>query len=183
MMESAREGYSVLTVRYGRKLPEVRGLYRRRLRSLRRFRPEAVVIHLGHNDIVLHSRYNQNPLFSTVVLHQVREMVEEVSSDFPGARIYVSSILQRVAGGGVRADEIDRYNRMARRFGEMVRSFGNKPESLFKGIVNRALWGRIARWEVLPRNHHEDGLHLNSEGKEILVRGWLRAIDIAVRNQ
>ena len=142
-----------------------------------------MVIHLGHNDIVLNSRYNQNPLFSTVVLHQVREMVEEVSSDFPRARIYVSSILPRVAGGGVGADEIDRYNRMARRFGEMVRSFGNKPESLFKGIVNRALWGRIARWEVLPGNHHEDGLHLNNVGKEILVRGWLRAIDIAVRNQ
>ena len=140
---------------------------------LQRFRPEVVVLHLGHNDLVAHTSYNPKPLFITAVVHQVMEFVVEIKSTLPQSRILVSSILPRVVSSDFSDEKTVKYNRLARRFGEMIRSAGNKPGSSFIGTVNRGFWGRIARCEVLPDNHLLDGLHLNDTGKALLVRGWV----------
>jgi hypothetical protein len=178
-IERMDESLSVLNIRLGRKLPAVRGVYRRKMRSVQEFSPEAVFIHLGHNDLVPHAWHNPSPLFITAVVHQIREFVAEVASDLPDTLLFVSSILPRVVGDNFGVDKVGSYNRLARRFGEMVRSFGNQPGSNFIGIVNRSLWGRIARSETLAGNHHTYGLHLNAEGKKLLVKGWIKALDAA----
>jgi lysophospholipase L1-like esterase len=176
-MERIDTSLSVLNIRLGQRLSAIRGLYRRKLRSVQDYSPQAVIIHLGHNDLVPHAKHNPSPLFITSVIHQIREFVEEIASNLPDTIIFVSSILPRVVGEHFGIAKVGSYNRLARRFGEMVRSFGNKPGSNFYGIVNRSLWGRIARSEVLPGNHHHsDGLHLNAEGKNLLVRGWIKAL-------
>jgi hypothetical protein len=130
-------------------------------------------MHLGHNDLVAHTTHNPRPLFITAVMHQVMEFVAEIRVTLPHSRILVSSILPRVVGGSFDVEKTAKYNRLARRFGEMVRSAGNKPGAGFNGIVNRGFWGRIAHCEVLPNNHVEDGLHLSEAGKTLLIQGWI----------
>jgi lysophospholipase L1-like esterase len=159
--------------RIGRKLSAIRGLYRRRLRVLQRFQPDVVVMHLGHNDLVAHTSYNPRPLFITAVMHQIMEFVTEITVTLPHTRIIVSSVLPRVNSSEFDAEKTVKYNRIARRFGEMVRSAGNKPDANFIGTINRGFWGRIARCEVLPNNHLSDGLHLSENGKALLIRGWV----------
>ena len=183
-MERCDTRLSVLNIRVGAKLSSIRGVYRRKLGSIRDFLPEIVIFHFGHNDLVPHARHNPNPLFITAVVHQIQEFVTEVSNHLPEARIFVSSILPRMPATRFNIDKSASYNRLARRFGEIIRGLGNKTGSLFAGIVNRSLWGRIARSEPLAGNfHHSDGLHLNSAGKGLLVRGWLRALGLPEDNQ
>ena len=181
-MERMDRRLSVLNIRLGQRLSAIRGVYRRKLTSVQDYDPDVVILHMGHNDLVPHAKYNPNPLFMTSVIHQIREFVEEIISKLPRTTILVSSILPRVLGDHFGSVKVGCYNRLARRFGEMIRSFGNKKESKFHGVVNRGMWGRIARSEVLPGNHyHSDGLHLNAEGKKLLVQGWIRAIDAAFK--
>ena len=168
-----RPDFIIVTVRVGRKLSAIRGLYRRRLRALQRFQPDIVVMHLGHNDLVAHTSYNPRPLFITAVMHQIMEFVSEIRVTLPRTRIIVSSVLPRVESCEFNAEKTVKYNRIARRFGEMVRSAGNKPGANFVGTINRGFWGRIARCEVLPNNHLTDGLHLSESGKALLIRGWI----------
>jgi lysophospholipase L1-like esterase len=183
-MEHYDTRLSVLNIRVVAKLSSVRGMYRRKLESIRDFLPDIMIFHLGHNDLVPHARHNPNPLFITAVVHQIQEFVIEVSTNLPDARIFVSSILPRVPANGFSINKAAGYNRLARRFGEIIRGLGNKTGSMFMGIVNRSLWGRIARSEPLAGSfHHSDGLHLNPEGKKLLVRGWLRALGLTVVSQ
>jgi lysophospholipase L1-like esterase len=176
-MEAMDRGVRVMTVRKGRKIPAIRGLYRSKLRSIRRFGPEVVYIHVGHNDLVPHTLLNPRPLFITSILHQVRELVQEVSETLPGVYIVVSSILPRVSGDEFAPDAVGRYNRLAKRFGEMVRSASRGTGAFFLSMVNRTMWGRIARYEPLSGFHKDDGLHLNREGRMRLVRGWLKLLN------
>jgi lysophospholipase L1-like esterase len=180
-MESIDSGIRVMTVRKGRKIPSIRGLYRDKLRSIRRFRPDVVYIHVGHNDLVPHTLLNPRPLFITSILHQVRELVQEVSVTLPGVYIVVSSILPRVSGDGFSSAAVGRYNRLAKRFGEMVRSASRGPGAFFLSTVNRTMWGRIARYEPLTGYHKDDGLHLNAAGRRRLAFGWLKLLN-AIRD-
>jgi lysophospholipase L1-like esterase len=176
-MEAIDNGMHVMTVRKGRKIPSIRGLYRDKISSIRRFRPEVVLIHVGHNDLVPHTLFNPRPLFITSILHQVRELVQEVSATLPGVYIVVSSILPRVTGDGFGSEAVGRYNRLAKRFGEMVRSASRNAGAFFLSTVNRIMWGRIARNEPLHGFHKSDGLHLNAEGRRRLAHGWIRLLN------
>jgi lysophospholipase L1-like esterase len=182
VLEDMDHGLSVMTIWKGRKIPAIRGLYRDKLRSIRRFAPVVVFIHVGHNDLVPHSLHNIRSLFSTVVLHQVQELVQEVTETIPGVYIIVSSLLPQVIGDGFQSEDVAKYNRLAKRFGEMVRSASRVPGStFFLSIVNRTLWGRIARCEPLLGNHKDDGLHLDAGGRRKMALGWLRLLN-AVRD-
>jgi lysophospholipase L1-like esterase len=176
-METLEHGLRVMTIRKGRKIPAIRGMYRDKLRSIRRFHPEVVYIHVGHNDLVPHTLLNPRPLFITSILHQVRELVQEVAATLPGVYIVVSSILPRVTGGEFSSEAVGRYNRLAKRFGEMVRSASRGAGAFFLSIVNRIMWGRIARYEPLSGFHKRDGLHLNREGRKRMVRGWMSLLN------
>ena len=170
-----------MTLRKGRKIPAIRGLYREKLRSVRRFAPEVVYIHEGHNDLVPHTLHNTRPLFSTSVLHQIRELVQEVSETLPDVYIIVSSILPRVDESTSGISRVEAYNRMAKRFGEMIRSASRGPGAFFLCTVNRTMWGRIARCEPLDGYHKDDGLHLNPSGRRRLVIGWIKLLN-AIRD-
>jgi hypothetical protein len=132
---------------------------------------------LGDNNLVPHTLLNPRPLFITSILHQVRELVQEVAATLPGVYIVVSSILPRVSGGEFSSEAVGRYNRLAKRFGEMVRSASRGTGAFFLSIINRTMWGRIARYEPLTGFHKRDGLHLNREGHRRLVRGWLKLLN------
>jgi hypothetical protein len=110
----------------GQKLPSVRGYYRSELRRIQRRIPDVVLIHLGHNDLMLHNKHNPDPLFITVVFHQILEFVAEIEHDLPRCKILVSSLLPRVPGDILGIYGTGQYNRMAYRFYKMLRSLGNQ---------------------------------------------------------
>jgi lysophospholipase L1-like esterase len=176
ILERKNDGWSVLTLRLGQKVSSIRGLYRRKLPTIRRFRPDGVIFLVGHNDLVMHPVHNLSPRFITAVFHTVLEFIVEIAANFPMVRILASSLLPRVVADRFGEVETGGYNRIARRFGERLRSAGNQRGAVFSATVNRRLWGRIARWEVLPGNHMIDGLHLNSAGREIMATGWMEAL-------
>jgi lysophospholipase L1-like esterase len=177
VIEEKREGWEVRTLRVGRKLDVVLRLYRNKLRGIRGFRPDAVVMHLGHNDLVKHPIHNLDPDFITMILDKVYRFANEVARNFPASRIIVSSLFPRVESARYGEVLVGRYNKMARRFGERLRSRGNQTISSFGVIINRRLWGRIARWEVRPGNHKDDGLHMNAVGRGVVADGWIEALE------
>jgi lysophospholipase L1-like esterase len=176
VLERKKTNWNVLTLSLGRKIPAIRRLYQSKLRAIRRFRPDIVVMHLGHNDLVLHHLHNMDPNFITTVLADLYAFAGRVASDLPRSRIYLSSMFPRVEAEWFDESMVGKYNRMARRFGERLRSQSNQIGSVFHAIINRKLWGRIARWETLPGNHKIDGLHLCREGRDVVGDGWIKAI-------
>ena len=175
-LEAKNDGWNVVTLRVGRKLHVVLRLYRGKLRGIRRFRPDAVIMHLGHNDLVLHPIHNLDPDFITAILDKVYRFANEVARDLPASRIFVSSLFPRVESVRYNETLVGRYNKMARRFGERLRSRSNQTISSFRAIINRSLWGRIARWEVRSGNHKDDGLHMNTVGRGVVADGWIVAL-------
>ena len=73
MLEELDGDLNVRTIRVGQKLPSIRGLFRRKLAAVIDYNPAVVFMHLGHNDLVQHAFHNKQPLFSTAVLHQIKE--------------------------------------------------------------------------------------------------------------
>jgi lysophospholipase L1-like esterase len=176
VLERRKPGWSVLTLRLGGKIGAIRRLYQSKLRGIRSYRPDVILMHLGHNDFVLHEVHNRDPRFITTVLDNIYAFAGRIVVDFPRSTIYISSMLPRVSADRFNDTKVDSYNQMARRFGERLRSRSNQAGSVFGAIINRGMWGRIARWETLPGNHKLDGLHLNGEGREIVGCGWIKAI-------
>ena len=155
------------------KISEIRGQYREELMELVNFKPDIIVMHMGHNDLVAHRTHNTQPLFITAVFHLLMELKDEVHYNFPGASIFVSSILPRMPDDyAFDADRTWRYNRMARRFGQMVCSGGKRENSFYQSLPNRDLWGRITQLEAYSMRFDAGGLHLSPFGKIALVSGW-----------
>jgi lysophospholipase L1-like esterase len=177
LIEEKKRGWEVRTLRVGRKLDVVLRLFRNKLRGIRGYRPDAVVMHLGHNDLVKHPIYNLDPDFITLTLDKLYRFANEVARSVPGSKVIVSSLFPRVESTRYGAVFVERYNKMARRFGERLRSRGNQTISSFGVTINRRLWGRIARWEVRAGNHNVDGLHLSAVGRGVVADGWIEAIE------
>ena len=164
----------------GQKLPSVRGYYRSELRRIQRRIPDVVLIHLGHNDLMIHNKHNPDPLFITVVFHQILEFVAEIEHDLPRCKILVSTLLPRVPGDILGIFGTGQYNRMAYRFYKMLRSQENQEGANLTFISNRARWGRINNSEPLRGYHLADGLHLNDAGHKVLATGWMRGMSAVV---
>ena len=176
VLERKKPGWSVLTLRLGGKIGAICRLYQSKMRGIRSFRPDVILMHLGHNDLVMHEVHNRDPRFITTVLDNIFAFAGRIAGDFPQSAVHLSCMLPRVSADRFNDKKVDSYNRMARRFGERLRSRSNQAGSVFGAIINRGMWGRIARWETLSGNHKLDGLHLNSEGREIVASGWIKAI-------
>ena len=164
---------TVRTVMVPGKISEIRGQYREELQELVLFNPEVIVLHMGHNDLVAHWSHNTQPLFITAVFHMLMELKDEVHFNFPEATIFVSSTLPRVPDDySFDGDRALRYNRIARRFGQMVCSGSKRIPSYYHNLQNRGLWGRITQLAPNLMRFDAGGLHLSAFGKIALVSGW-----------
>ena len=76
----------------GRSIEIIRGDFRRQLAEIVAFRPDHVLVHAGHNNMVQHNVFNRNPLFITAVVHMLLELVVEVRATFPVAKIFISTL-------------------------------------------------------------------------------------------
>jgi lysophospholipase L1-like esterase len=175
------ENIEVYTVVLGRGTSAIRGLYRDRLEEIVYFDPSVVLIHCGHNDISRHILHNTNPLFITAAFHLVMELALEVQANFPTATLVISSLLPRKAGNFYTVTDSLKYNKIAKRFGQMVNceaGLHNATSPEFRPSLNRNLWGRISRAEAKEALLDFGGLHLNSKGKVVLVNEWFSVMDM-----
>jgi hypothetical protein len=160
-MQSAMEGIEVYPVVLGRTSAEIRGKYRQESAAIRHFDPSIILFHMGHNDVLRHPVCNTHPLFITSVYHMQLELVQECLTDYPAAKMVVSSMLPRVAGPRFTADEAKKYNRIAKRYGQMIlRGSRLDYAPAYVSSLNRRMLGRISRaeahanyFELLPCYH------------------------------
>ena len=69
----------------GRGTSVVRETYQTKMHELQEFFPDAVLMHLGHDDLVHHPRHNPTPLSSSLAFTQAMRFMDEVSEDMPFA--------------------------------------------------------------------------------------------------
>jgi lysophospholipase L1-like esterase len=156
----------------GRPLLGIRKRYRASLQRIRRFAPDKIVMHMGHNDLVRHHMYNPEPKFITCVVRMVIEFAVEILSTFPNSELYISSLQPRVAGIGLSEEGAKKYNRLAKRFGEHIVTQSKKLRC-FTPILVRGLWGKISLYEAKLGVFRRDGLHLNKIGRDIMAEKWV----------
>jgi lysophospholipase L1-like esterase len=160
----------------GGKLSEIRGEYRRCLSEILQFRPTTILIHCGHNDVNYDEGRNPYPKYHRVVVHQLREMVTECNVNHPRARVFVSSLLPRVYGYRYSMEDSLRYNRLAKRFGELVKNAARLQDPRFVYVLNGRVWADMSIGEPKPMYYKPDGLHLNPMGMYHLGSSWYEAI-------
>jgi hypothetical protein len=162
----------------GRSIEIIRGDYRKQLTEIRRFNPDRVLIHAGHNNMVQHDVFNRSPLFITAVVHMLLELAVEVRASFPNIRIFISTLLPRKSSRRTSNLEASQYNRLCKRFGQHLLS--NETAYSFVTVLNRPFWLRISLAEPNGALLSPDGLHVTNTGREVLAELWLNALNRAV---
>ena len=108
------------------------------------------------------------------------ELAWEVTINFPQAKLVISSMLPRKAGNLFTASEALKYNNIAKKFGQMLTREARLDlltSPSFVPSLNRNIWGRISRAEAKESLFDFGGLHLTSEGKVVLAREWITAMN------
>ena len=95
VFKELNSGTIVKTVFVSRQTSLVRLGYLRRIEELKSFSPERILIHVGHNDLNYHWRYNTDPSRLEDYFPQFVSFVELVKSSHPGSIIYLSNIFPR----------------------------------------------------------------------------------------
>jgi hypothetical protein len=170
ILPTMMEGMDVFPVILGRGIAPIRGLYRELLQEVYYFDPELILMHMGHNDVTTHRVHNTNPLFVTAVFHMLREFAQEITANFPEARLIISSMLPRTAGSYFSDAEALSYNKIAKRYGQMLLQEARSDEETatrFVPSLNRNVWGRISKSEAKASLFDNGGLHLTNDGKEV----------------
>jgi hypothetical protein len=122
VMEKLKSGWIFMTMPLGRKTSEIRQYYLSRRASIDHFHPDMIILHSGHNDITAHPIHNQEPTFLKQFFPHLLDFVELIRGHYPYSTVYLSSIFPRTTGGSLSADQVFQYNKMARRFNELVRA-------------------------------------------------------------
>jgi lysophospholipase L1-like esterase len=164
----------VKLVAVGRGTSVVRESYMSRLDELKAFSPDAVLLHLGHNDVVHHPCHNPYPISSSLAFTRVMRFMDEVSRDLPMARVVYSSLFPRAVGNSMSPEEKVMYNTEACIYGEMVARASVAEHRNF--VLNRSLWESPVDGLERPTLFMPDGLHLNWLGKRLVAREWMRAM-------
>jgi len=177
-LAALRDDVEIYPIVLPRRTIIVRGLYRDELQWIHEFDPEYVLSHMGHNDIVFHPEHNQHPLFITAAFHLQLEMAQEVSVNLPGAQIILSSMLPRVQGYDYTSEDAVRYNKIARRFAQMLtKESYSGLEPHYTPTLNRPFWDTISSAEGKQSYFDDGGLHLRHEGKLRLAREWMSVVE------
>ena len=103
--------------RSGGKIVDLQTDLQMQHRQVRRFRPEAVVIHLGHNNVCYHPTKNIRPTHSVAAIDQIETLIDNVKFLIPEAREYVSELFPRAPGYGMSEEAAVCYNKLVWRIG------------------------------------------------------------------
>ena len=170
-LTTQRPDLVMLSIIVGSQSGAIQAQYARRLSAVQRFRPDAIIVHFGHNDMVLHPRHNPTPYHGKYFFPTVLGFVQVLRANHPLSRIIYSSPFPRTMSATMTVSQRFIYNRVAVRFGAMSRSSANQEG--YECVLNSGLWLRVRKWIERPGNFLPDGLHLNPEGQRIVAEGWI----------
>jgi lysophospholipase L1-like esterase len=172
ILEELKPGWLFMTLPIGGKTSEIRQNYLNHQVSITHFRPDVIVLHAGHNDLMAHPVHNKSPTFIKQYFPHLLAFVALVRGHFPTSNFYLSGLFPRKSSRRMTSDEALKYNKLARRFNEMVRSASKSIG--FRRLLNCFLWGSVRQAIVDPQFLDEDGLHLNAVGRKALCVDWLK---------
>ena len=81
--------------------------YRENHNNVKSVRPDIIIIHMGHNNISYHHRYNTMPQGAKSVTEQNVAFARELKQNYPHARIFLSPIFPRTFTYGSSLNEYE----------------------------------------------------------------------------
>jgi lysophospholipase L1-like esterase len=171
ILKELKPGWLFMIIPIGGKTSEIRQSYLRRQVSIAHFRPDLIVLHAGHNDLMAHPIHNQNPTFIKQYFPHLVAFASLIRGHFPAATFFLSGLFPRKASRTMTVGQAYQYNKLARRFNEMVRSSARSIG--FRRLLNCFLWESVRQARVDPQYLSEDGLHLNAVGRRALCLDWI----------
>jgi lysophospholipase L1-like esterase len=168
------DSWMVMTVRVSGQTQDVKDRYLERLSEVRQFNPEAVILHVGHNNFSYHSYHNPDPDHVKEFFPSILEFVALLQGNHPRAKVVYSSVFPRSTGPRLTDGERHSYNKVASRYGCLTQSTCKKEGINF--VLNGALWLSVRKAKENPTFFMEDGLHLLSSGQKIVARDWIKAV-------
>jgi lysophospholipase L1-like esterase len=166
-------GSVVMSIQVSQRTSLIRRKYMIKLREVTRFRPDIVLLHTGHNDIMYHHVHNRHPTHLKYYFEELQRFCYVLRSNHPQALFVMSSAFPRTVGPYMDIVKKRQYNRLAVRFGAMVRSYAIQQN--FGYVLNSELWVSIRQLEEHAGLFRTDGLHLTSAGQNIVADGWVVA--------
>ena len=164
----------VMTISVGGKLGSIRSMYNARLNEVLLFRPDVIIVHSGHNDVMPHPRYDSQPVFMKFFIPQLERFRTQLLTNHPLSVIYFSSMLPRTTGPDFDSRQRDSYNKLCIRFRDMLRAAANRGG--LKVLLNCSMWASVRFSREKPGQHLLDGLHLNGTGRKTVAQEWLSKI-------
>jgi lysophospholipase L1-like esterase len=163
-----------MSISVGRGTGTVKLAYLARLNSIRNYHPDVIFLHVGHKDLMAHPVYNKSPKHLKYLIPRLQSFCELLRENHPGARIVFSSVFPQTVGLGFNAEQKKKYNRLATRFGAMVRSVSQKEN--FEHMLNSVLWESVRQFRERAHYFGKDGLHLNARMKHAVAVEWMKTI-------
>jgi lysophospholipase L1-like esterase len=140
------------------------------------FFPHWIILHCGHNDVVVHKYYNKNPQFAGNVAIQQVQFAQTLQALFPSASVMCSSIFPRsfTDKTNLSSDDTAGYNKIAKRYGLRLRQLST-PHRI-RCSLNMVMWTQVSRAKENKDLISTDGLHLKDAGKVQVGAEWVRVL-------
>ena len=166
-------GCVVKSIQVSQRTSLIRRKYVSKLSEITRFRPDIILLHTGHNDIMHHPVHNQHPTHLKYYFEELQRFCCLLRANHPHALFLLSSAFPRTVGPAMDSIKKRQYNRLAVRFGAMVRAYAIRRN--FGYVLNSVLWISVRQLEEQANLFRSDGLHLTSAGQDAIADGWVAA--------
>jgi lysophospholipase L1-like esterase len=166
----------IFTISVGSHIPSITLNYRSKLQAVTNFRPDLVVIHLGHNDISWHATKNPRPIVSRDASALTIGLANEIKANHPNVNVIISSVFPRTfaAKSLLSKAAVHKYNETAKRHGQRLHTRASEAGHVC--LYTKALWSKISAAIENPSYYLLDGLHLNPSGNIAIAKEWLNEI-------
>jgi lysophospholipase L1-like esterase len=171
--------FKIYTISVGAQIEDIKAAYRSKIAAITASTPAYIIIHMGHNNIAYHHRYNPSPEeLPKTVAEATIDLANEVRSHHPTSKIYVSTIFPRTHTRTytLSPHEVVMYNKKAKRHGQRIQTLANR-ESL-NYFMNNRMWHQISISLEDSNQFRGDGLHLSKEGAKKIMIEWLTILKI-----
>jgi lysophospholipase L1-like esterase len=153
---------------------QVRETYMRRQQDAISFRPDNIILHVGHNDVVYHSYHNRSPRHIKEFFLDVLSFLGLLQEAHPELKLFYSTMLPRASSRVMSEEKKSQYNSLSARFG--VRAQSSCRREGYGFLLNACLWQSLRQKIENPDFFDAGGLHLNKTGKRVMVEGWMKTM-------
>lgn len=164
----------------GGRIVQMKSKVRKDTDRIRAWDPEVCLVHVCHNDIAFHARFNPKPIWPKRSIDKLWDFGLELKKNFPAAVIILSAPWPRCVDSHSCETFIWHYNTVANHMLSYMRCRARKTivtgGPVIRVLSSPELW-ISARKATADGQYfdldNDDGLHLNSKGKTMLARKWV----------